>query len=78
MHQNIQHIQFNPDRLDAIERDPVHATVYHLTLSGWPNRVQEMHHIHVTSGTRDELTIADGILLTGNRICIPPEVWEGA
>ena len=74
IHKNIQHVQFNPDQLNiirgAIERDPVHATIYHLTLNGWSDRIQDVPHIacHLL-GTRDELTIENGILLKCNRIC---------
>ena len=77
LHQNIQHIHFNSDHLNlvrgAIERDPVHATAYRLSLNGWPGRMRDVPKI--TShfwGTRDEPTIEEGTLHKGNRICIPP------
>ena len=45
LHQNIQTINFNSDHSDIIkgvtERDPIHSTVYRLTLNGWP----EMFHV---------------------------------
>ena len=31
---------------------------------------------HYFWGTRDEVTIEEEILLKGNRICIPPELYE--
>ena len=61
----------------AIERDPVHATIYIVTHNGWPDRKRDVPHItHHFWGTRDELTTEEGILLKGNRICIPPELYE--
>ena len=49
IHQNNQHVQFNTDHLNIIrgatERDPVQATVYCLTLNGWPDRIQDVLHI---------------------------------
>ena len=80
MHQNIQHVQFNPDHLNVIkaatERGPVHATVYQLTLNRWPDRIQDVPCItHHFWGTRDKLTTED-ILLKGNRIYIPQEFYE--
>ena len=59
-----------------MERDPVHATVYRLTLNGWPNRMRDVPHIACHFwGTRDKLTI-EGVLLKGNRVCIPPELYD--
>ena len=47
--QNIQHVQLSTAELDVIggsvECDPVYSTVYHLTLRGWPRRVQDIPHI---------------------------------
>ena len=55
IHQNIQHVYFNPDHLNiirgAVERDPVHVTVYCLTLNRWPDRIQDIPLSHVTYGT---------------------------
>ena len=46
LHQNIHNIHFAPDKMNivrgAVERDPIHSTVYRLTLNGWPNRIQEV------------------------------------
>ena len=43
LHQNIHNMHFEPDRLNivrgTIERDPIHSTIYRLTLNGWPDRV---------------------------------------
>ena len=49
LHQNIHNVHFEPDRLNivrgAIERDPIHSTVYRLTLNGWLDRVHEVPRI---------------------------------
>ena len=45
---------------------------------------QNIHNIYFSPdniachfwGTRDELTIENGLLLKGNRLCIPPELYE--
>ena len=71
LHQNIHSTQLEPDRLNivrgAIERDPIHSTVYRLTLNGWPDRVHEVPRIaRQFWGTHDELTIENGILLKGD------------
>ena len=60
-----------------MERDPVYSTVYCLTLRGWPDRVQDVPHVarHFW-GTRDELSIDNGLLLKGTRVCIPPELLK--
>ena len=76
LHQNIHNMHFTPDKLiivrGAVERDPIHSTMYRLTLNGWPDRVEEAPHrsCHFW-GTLDELSIDHGVLLKGNRVCIP-------
>ena len=81
LHQNIYNIHFAPDKLNivrgAVERDSIHSTVYRLTLNDWPNRIQEVPHIacHLW-GTRNELTIENGVLLKEDRVCIPLELYE--
>ena len=79
LHQNIQHISFMPNTINtlcaALERDPILSTVYHLTLKGWPGRAHEVPRIAQQFwGTRDELSIEEGLLIKGNRICIPHEL----
>ena len=81
LHQNIHNVHFKPDRLniirDAIERDPIHSTVYRLICNGWPDRVCEVPRIACHFwGTEDELTVENGILLKGDRVCILPELYE--
>ena len=44
LHQNIHNVHFEPVR-GAIERDPIHSTVYRLTLNGWLERVHEVPRI---------------------------------
>ena len=81
LHQKIHNIHFAPDKLNivrgAVERDPIHSTIYRLTLNGQPDRIQEVLRIvcHFW-GTWDKLTIKNGILLKGDRVCIPPELYE--
>ena len=42
-----------------------------------PNRVHDVHHLACHFWClRDELTIKDGVLLKGNRVCIPPELHD--
>ena len=78
---NIQHVQLSTAELDviqgAVERDPVYSTVYRLTLRGWPDHVQDVPRIarHFW-GARDELSIDQGLLLKGTRVCIPPELLK--
>ena len=81
LHQNIHNVHFAPDKLNifrgAVERDPIHSTVYRLTLNGWPYRIQEVSRIaHHFWGTQDELIIENGILLKGDRVYRPPELYE--
>ena len=48
-----------------------------MTLNGWPDRIQDVPCLacHFWS-LRDELTIAKGVLLKGNRVCMPPELHD--
>ena len=76
-----QNIQLSTADLDiiwgSVECDPVYSTVYHLTLQGWPDWVQDVPCIarHFW-GARDELSIDNGLLLNGTRVCIPPELLK--
>ena len=80
-YQNIHALNFHPDRLliiqGVIECNPIHSAVYRMTLNGCPNRILDVpclaHHFW---SLRDELTIKDGVLLKGNRVCIPPELHD--
>ena len=81
LHQNIQHISFMPNTINtlcgALERDPILSTVYHLTLQGWPGRAHEVPRTAQQFWrTRDELSIEEGLLIKGNRICIPHELHD--
>ena len=81
LHWNIHNVHFEADRLNivrwAIERDPIHSTIYRLTLYGWPDRVHEVPRIACHFwGTQDELPVENGILQKGDRVCIPPELYE--
>ena len=51
---NVQHVQLSSAELDiiwgSVECNPVHSTVCHLTLRGWPECQQEVPHIPDISG----------------------------
>ena len=48
-----------------------------MTLNGWSDRIQDVPHLacHFWS-LRDEVTIKEGVLFKGNRVCIPPELHD--
>ena len=81
LHQNIQHVTITTDRINiirgSIERDSILSTVYRLTLNGWPDRISQVPRIaRQFWGARDELSIEEGLLMKGNCICIPPELYD--
>ena len=48
-----------------------------MTLNGWLDRVHDVPWIACHFwGTWDEITVENGILLKGDRVCIPPELYE--
>ena len=61
----------------ATGRDLIYSTVYSMILNGWPEHIHRIPHIicHFW-GIREVLTVENGILLKGNRICIPPELYD--
>ena len=76
LHHNIHHITFTQDKINIIcsstERDPILHTAYCLTLNGWPAKFHEVPCIACQYwGTRDYLSVENGLLIKGNRICIP-------
>ena len=69
LHHNIHHI--------STERDSILHTAYHLTVKGWPTKFHEVPHIPCQYwGTRDELSVENGLLIKGDRICVPPKLYE--
>ena len=61
----------------SVEKEPIHSTIYRLTLNGWSERIQEVPSIPCHFwGTRDKLTIENGVLLKGDRVCICPGLYE--
>ena len=73
LHQNILHIHFLSDRLNIIY-GPSKQTTFTAT---YTEKLHEITHIaYHFWGTRDELTIVDGILLKGDRVCILPELYK--
>ena len=85
LHQNIHHINFSIDRLiiiwGVVEQDHIHNTLFQLTLNRWPKCIQQIPQIawHFC-GTRDELSIKDGLLTTGGWVSLPQicttEPWQ--
>ena len=80
LHQNIQHLTFTPDKINiiigAVERDPILSTVYRITLNGWPSKMSKVPRIaRQFWGATDELTVEDGVLLKGDHVCIPRELY---
>ena len=81
LYQNIQHLTFTSNRINiirgSIKRDPSLSTVYRLTLNGWPDKISQVPRIaRQFWGARDELSIEEGLLMKGNHICIPPELYD--
>ena len=60
-----------------VEQDPAHNTLYHLILNGWPSHTAQVPRItwHFLDAW-DELSIKNGILIKGDCICIPPELFD--
>ena len=81
LHQNIQHLTFTTDRINiirgSIKRDTILSTVYRLTMNGWPDRISQVPRIaRQFWGARDELSIEESLLMKGNCICLPPELYD--
>ena len=81
LHHNIQTINFNSECLNIIrgatERDPIHSTLHRLTLNSWPDTIRAVPcMVHHFWGNQDLLSIKDGVLMKGNRVCIPPELQD--
>ena len=75
LHHNIQHIHISSDRLniiqEAVEGDPIHNTLYCLTLNGWPDHIHQVPQISQQLwDTQNELSIECGILFKVDHICI--------
>ena len=75
LHHNIQTINFNSECLNIIrgatERAPIHSTLLRLTLNGWPDTIITVPHIACHFwGNQDLLSIKEGVLIRGNRVCI--------
>ena len=80
LHQNIQHLTFTPDKINiirgAVERSYFKYSLL-LTLNGWPSKSSKLPRIaRQFWGARDELTIEEGVLLKGDCMCIPPELYN--
>ena len=81
LHHNIHTINFNSECLNIIrgatERDPIHSTLYRLTLNGWPENFRSVPCIarHFWSYC-DQLSVENGVLIKSDRVCIPPELQD--
>ena len=76
LHHNILTINFNLECLNIIrgatERDPIHSTLYRLTLNGWPENFRSVSCIaHHFWSYYDQLTVENGVLIKSERVCIP-------
>ena len=81
LHHNIHTINFNSECLNIIrgatERDPIHSTLYRLTLNGWPDNFKTVQHIaHHFWSYHDQLTVENGVLIKSDRVCIPLELQD--
>ena len=81
LHHNIHTINFNSECLNIIkcatERDPIHSTLYRLTLNGWPENFRSVPHIACHSWSScDQLTVENGVLIKSDRVCILPELQD--
>ena len=81
LHHNNHTIKFNSECLNIIrgatERDPIHSTLYRLTLNGWPENFRSVPHIarHFWS-YHNQLSVENGVLIKSDRVCIPPELQD--
>ena len=81
LHQNIQHVHLLTDKLNIVQQairwDPVHNTLYCLTLNGWPKCINQVPGIaqHFW-GAWNELSFKRAILLKGGHISVPPELFN--
>ena len=81
LHHNIQHVSFTSDRINitrgAMEEDCILHTFYGITLNGWPDCIYEVPRIACHFwGARGELTVENGLLLKGDRVCMPPKLYQ--
>ena len=83
LHHNIHTINFNSEHLNIIrgatKRDPIHSTLYRLTLNGWPENFRSVPHIaHHFWRYHDQfqLTVENGVLIKSDSVCIPPEMQD--
>ena len=78
---NIQDVHLSSEKLNVIwgagEWDPVHNTLYCLTLNGWLDHIAQV--LRTTQhfwGTKDELSIENSILIEGDCICVPHKLFD--
>lgn len=76
VHELHLHLNANPTRIAEIRNETVKDTNLNSLLAvishGWPDKRAECpSHLHTYWNYRDELTVADGLILKGTRIIIP-------
>ena len=76
VHELQLHLNASPTRIDQIKeetaKDEVLPSLRAVITQGWPDtRSKCPPHLHAYWNYRDELTVADGIILKGTRILIP-------
>ena len=76
VHELHLHLNASPTRINQIKRetakDEVLLSLRAVITQGWPDTRSECPpHLHAYWNYRDELTVADGIILKGTRILVP-------
>ena len=85
IHELHMHLNASPTRVQHIQtetaKDPILNSLKSFISRGWPDKRSDCpSHLHGYRNYRDELTVANGLILKGTRIIIPkslqPEVLE--
>ena len=64
--------------LGETAKDPTLSALREVIMGGWPERRSHCPvHLHAYWNNRDELTVADGLILKGTRIVIPKPLQPG-
>ena len=76
VHEIYQNLNASPTRVGQIQEktaeDPILSALREVIMGGWPEKRSDCPaHLHAYWNYRDELTVADGLILKGTRIIIP-------
>lgn len=76
VHEIRQNLNASPTRVRQIQeetaKDPTLSALREVIMGGWPEKRSDCPlHLHAYWNYRDELTVADGLVLKGTRIVIP-------